>query len=274
MSANPNLVRPDRETMLVMVETMTDMDIARKYGCTGSTVAKWRDRYGIPRSPKQWGGNTIKWKTNRAYFSQIDTPEKAYILGLIIADGHVRKDGSKVEISLKESDAALLEAVAREVGCDAPLLPMTNHYDGSLSMRLYLCGKQIVTDLNALGVQHDKSTSAAYPAVATELERHLVRGIFDGDGHFQKRCFELIGAPALLDGVCAAIERHTGCVLRRRLSGRDKRYHYAFGSGRDTPVVRWMYSGATIALPRKLEAARAFCYGVLDPAYIVSGPSS
>ena len=51
----------------------------------------------------------------------------------------------------------------------------------------------------------------------------------------------------------AAAERHIGCSLRRKLGGRDNRYHYAYGTRRDTAVLDWMYSGAGIALARKQE---------------------
>ena len=243
--------------MLRLTAEMNDRQISRLYGCTSPVIARWRDFYGIPRSPRQSGGGTIRWQTNRDYFARIDTPEKAYILGFLIADGHVRKDGYKVEVSVKEADADVLRAIAAEVGCDAPLLPMTNRYDGSQMLRLRLCGKKIVSDLNALGLANDKSVTAAYPAVAPELERHLVRGLWDGDGHVGPKMFDLIGTPALLDGVTAAIQQHTGCVLRRRLGGRDRAYHYAYGTLRDAPALRWMYSDASITLARKAAAASA-----------------
>ena len=239
--------------MLRLTSEMNDSQISRLYGCTSPVIAKWRDFYGIPRSPRQWGGNTIKWKTNRDYFATIDTPEKAYILGLLIAEGHANKTGYKVEVSLTESDAYLLRAVGDEMGCDAPLRPMTNR-DGSRMMRLNLCGKKLVSDLNNLGLFHDKSYTAVYPVVPSELVGHLVRGLWDGDGGIYKGQFELIGTPAVLDGVVAAAERHTGCSLRRRMSGRDSAYHYAYGTRRDTAVLHWMYSGATITLKRKQES--------------------
>ena len=91
---------------------------------------------------------------------------------------------------------------------------MTNHYDGSGMLRLLLCGKKLIADLNALGVYHDKSRTAVYPSVLHELERHLVRSLWDGDGYIGRRQFELIGTPVLLDGVVHAVQRHTGCVGR------------------------------------------------------------
>ena len=236
------------------------MSIAREIGCTGTTVAKLRDRYGIPRSPKQWGGNTIRWQTNRDFFAEIDTPAKAYVLGFVIADGHVNRidRGGKIEISVKEADADLLRAIADAAGCDAPLRPMTNHYDGSTMMRLMLCGKKMITDLNNLGVFHDKSKTATWPTIAPELEGHLARGLWDGDGHIRQYEFEIIGTSALLDGLVAAAERHTGCLLRRKLGGRDRAYHYAYGTRRDTAVLHWMYSSTGIALERKREAFTSY----------------
>ena len=249
---------PDRDTMTRMAATMNDRQISKIYGCSSAIVARWRDLYGLPRSPRQSGGNTIRWQTNRAYFTQVDTPEKAYILGFLIADGHIHKSGYKVDVSVKEADAGLLRKIAEETGCDAPLKTMINHYDGSAMKRLLLCGRQLVTDLNDLGLYHDKSRTATWPTVAPELESHLARGIWDGDGHIGPRMFDLIGTPALLDGLTASVQRHTGCALRRRMSGRDRAYHYAYGTRRDTPALDWMYSGASITLERKREKVLQF----------------
>lgn len=257
MSPNPNLVLPDRETFLRLIDGKTDAAAARELGCSNGVIARLRDRYGIPRSPKQWGGNTIRWQTNRDYFAVIDTPEKAYILGFLIADGHIQKDGYKIQVSVKESDTDLLRAIAAEIGCDAPLTTTVNHYDKSRMTRLLICGKKLAGDLNKMGIYHDKSRTAVYPSVPPEFERDLVRGLWDGDGYIGKRQIELIGTPALLGGVADAVQRHTGCLLRRRLSGRNRQYRYLLGSKRDAPVLRWMYSGASIALYRKVRAASA-----------------
>lgn len=240
--------------MLQLVATMNDRQISRLYGCTSPTVTRWRDHYGLPRSPKQWGGNTIRWNTNRDFFAQIDTPAKAYTLGFLIADGHLYKSGYKVEVMVKESDVDLLRKIAEETGCDAPLSTMTNHYDGSQMKRLRLCGKKLADDLNALGLFHDKSKTAVYPAIPAHLESHLVRGLWDGDGYIGKTQMELIGTSALLDGVGDAVQRHTGCLLRRRMSGKNKAYHYLLGSKRDAPALQWMYSSAEgLVLERKRE---------------------
>lgn len=192
------------------------------------------------------------------FFDVIDTPEKAYVLGFLIADGHIYKTGARVELGLKESDSAVLSAITEAMGIDAQLRVSLNSYDKSRFIRVTLGGAQMVQDLARFGLHNDKSTSATYPVIPEGLEGHLVRGIWDGDGSIGKYMFELIGTSALLDGVVAAAERHTGCQLRRRMSGKDWRYHYAYGTRRDTAILHWMYSGATITLERKRERFRMF----------------
>ena len=72
---------------------------------------------------------------------------------------------------------------------------MTNHYDGSRMMRLCLCGRRLDSELNALGLYHDKSVTATYPVIPHELGRDLVRGLWDGDGHVGQRMFDLSALP-------------------------------------------------------------------------------
>ena len=50
----------------------------------------------------------------RDYFQEIDTHNKAYLLGLFYADGNVHKD--TFTIALKEPDKYMIEAIAKEFG--------------------------------------------------------------------------------------------------------------------------------------------------------------
>lgn len=230
---------------------LSDRKIAEILGCTAQTVGRWRDLFGIPRS--QIVGRGAVQAIDGHFLAQIDTPEKAYILGFLIADGHVYKSGDRVELGVKEADSAILAAITEAMGLDAPLRVKLNSYDKSRYIWVALGGRMMTEDLARHGLRNNKSTTAVYPSVAPELEGHLARGIWDGDGWIGKYQFELIGTSALLDGMVDAAERHTGCVMRRRMSGKEGRYHYAYGTRRDAAILHWMYSGATIALERKRE---------------------
>ena len=42
------------------------------------------------------------------------------------------------------------------------------------------------------------------------------------------------------------------------MSGEDARYHYAYGTRRDTAILHWMYSDAAVTLKRKQEKFLAY----------------
>lgn len=261
MSRKSILNASDLEEFRRLASDKCDREIAEIYGVKPVTIGRWRDRYGIPRSqarPWSQGRRPALPAVDGGFLAQIDTPEKAYILGFVLADGHVYKHGYRVELGVKEADSAILTAITEAMGIDVPLRVMINSYDRSRFIRITLGAKQMTADLARHGLRNDKSKTATYPKVPYELEGHLVRGIWDGDGSIAKYQFELIGTPAVLDGVVDAAQRHTGCLLRRRMSGKDGRYHYVYGTRRDTAILHWMYSGATIALERKLEKFRTY----------------
>jgi hypothetical protein len=240
---------------------MTTAEVAQHCHVTPWTIRQWRHKHGLPPplpSPRSKTGN-IKYATNRDFFAQIDTPEKAYILGFIVADGSVHKNGKTVDISVKESDAGILTAIARELHCDARLhRKLSAGGYGNVPrtmMRLHLCGRKLASDLNALGVYSGKTVSATYPSIPAHLERHMIRGLWDGDGYVGKGQFSLVGTPAVVDGVTEAVKRHTGRRLKPKW---DNGYRSAYGNRSDACVLRWMYQDASISLARKAETFRLY----------------
>jgi hypothetical protein len=236
---------------------MNDTQMAKALGCSTPTIAFWRDRHGMPRSQANPGG--IRWKTNRDFFAVIDTPEKAYALGFVVADGCVHKNGRVVTIVVKESDAGILQLIAAATGCDAPLhrkVSKTGFGRGERQQRvLNLSGRKLVNDLATLGVHANKSLTATLPAVPSHLERHLIRGLWDGDGWVGERQFSLIGTMAVVTAAADAIERHTSCRLGFCPSNGFPRIQ---GGRKAQPALEWMYSDAPISLERKAAAFRLY----------------
>jgi hypothetical protein len=257
MSTVSRLSQVNHDEFCRLAADQSDHELAERYNCSVVTIGRWRTRLGIPRSDaRPWSrtqGRHPWLRTDDTFFAQIDTPAKAYILGFLIADGHVYKTGNRVELSVKEADAPILQKILDAMGRDVRLRVNVNSYNKSRSIRVTLGGTQMSEQLARIGLRHDKSMTATYPEVPPELEDHLARGLWDGDGYIGERVFELTGTSALLDGVVDAAERHTGCSLRRRMSGKDSRYHYAYGTRRDTAILHWMYSSADLVLERKRE---------------------
>lgn len=124
-----------------------------------------------------------KYLVNHDYFETIDTEEKAYILGLLFADGNVSKTKSNYQVKLKLSDLDLLNKVKNIITPESKL-----YYDKcakethKLSASMIVTSSKMANDLIKLGCCIKKSLVLEFPKIDDLLYRHFVRGYFDGDG--------------------------------------------------------------------------------------------
>ena len=131
------------------------------------------------------------YTVDETFFDKIDTEEKAYIFGLICADGHVEKD--RIVIALQEQDIDILEKIKSCIHSNQPLhkISKINPYTKTDRKVLYMWELQIncvklVKALYKMGITHDKTytlDSEIIKNVPKSLVRHFLRGYFDGDGN-------------------------------------------------------------------------------------------
>lgn len=165
-------------------QQISSVKIGEKYGCSHKVILRLLESQNIDHSwkPKR------KYAINEAYFDTIDTPNKAYILGFLYADGSNCLDKCTVTMSLQEEDLDILERIRREIGSEKPLeyLDYTNKNDGGYTYknqyRLLLFNKHICKTLETIGMIPNKSLKLEFPNIKPELYSHFVRGYYDGDG--------------------------------------------------------------------------------------------
>ena len=120
-------------------------------------------------------------------FKVIDTPEKAYVLGLIYSDGYVGKWKGHYQhtIVLHNDDIKLLEIIQQKF----PFYKLKKHTKTSMELRCNY--KECVLDLYNNGVFERKSTEnkelLCFPNINENLKSHFIRGYFDGDGSVYKQ---------------------------------------------------------------------------------------
>jgi hypothetical protein len=245
---NPNDLR-------TLVHDANDVQIGRMLGVSSRTIRNWRHKFGIDSSSVNQGSTL--YTLNQSFFRCIDTPEKAYILGFIAADGSIHKSGRSLSIAIAESDIDHLHAIRNAIGCNNEIhtKKRSSGYQGGPLAVLNLCRVEIVHDLATLGILPNKGSHLRFPSIPSHLESHLVRGLFDGDGHISNRNFSLIGTKDLIAGVQSSIHHHTGCFLKNEVANGISRL---VGYRHDYVVLEWMYDGATIALQRKFEKYKTF----------------
>ena len=154
-------------------------DIAKKYNIEVHTIYSVLDQAGLKR---QSGYHS---QSNINYFEKIDTPNKAYILGFITADGGVVERTLGIEVKREDDD--VLKFIASEINPNATIKP--SKYGGKDDSRVIFCSIKMINDLAKYGVIRNKSkTIQRVPEelIPKELLCYYFRGLIDGDGCVHK----------------------------------------------------------------------------------------
>lgn len=188
-----------------------------------------------------------KYNCNEDYFEKINSNEKAYWLGLLFADGCVRKrkqsngkhkQGGIMSISLKNGDEYLLEKFINELESTYKLTKQIK--DGFLSYKLEVNSSKMTDDLIKLGCVPNKSLILLPPKLSDEFISHFIRGYFDGDGSIGKYDgrlkFTLIGTNELLTWILSYF-KNKGMKTTPKISKRKNIYILQVNSNSDIELI-------------------------------------
>ena len=131
----------------------------------------------------------IGYLIDESYFDQIDTPNKAYVLGLLYADGTVGKNLNSVKLTLQDRDIKILQDIAKDMKTDRPLYKDELSKKNPNWMDAYtftFCNEHMHDKLIDLGVVPNKSLILQFPTkIPEQFMRDFIRGYVDGDGHVE-----------------------------------------------------------------------------------------
>jgi len=158
-----------------------------------STVRKILQTEGVWNEPA-FRSYTLK----DDFFSSIDTPEKAYWFGFVMADGCIVNTPSSpsLRMTLKADDRSHLELLLDALGSNKQVKITSVVCKLGKEPRTYLAASfdirspRLVSDLISLGCIPKKSTvETVITPIPIHLEPHYARGYFDGNGSivFSKR---------------------------------------------------------------------------------------
>jgi hypothetical protein len=145
--------------------------LAKRYNVSPSSINRLLKNRGVVlRGPK-------KHIYNVDYFKDINTPDKAYWLGLLYADGYVHKYG----LTLKLIDRDHIEKFRCTLASDHPI--EEDHKNENTVYILRVSDVALPPKLAVHGLVNKKSFRLVFPNLHCDLVSHFVRGYFDGDGH-------------------------------------------------------------------------------------------
>ena len=188
--------------------------VAERIGVNPKTVYRWLKKYGI--TAKDYKKHTV----NSSYFDKIDTEEKAYWLGFIMADGCIYRGESKnsyrFQMNLSSVDRDALEKFSKCICSDYKIVDVLidNKETGRQykAAQLKINNTEFCKGLMSHNVIPRKSKICEMPTIDKKLERHFVRGYFDGDGCISKKSngnrwrFEIAGGINILNSFQEMLE--------------------------------------------------------------------
>jgi len=186
-------------------------------------------------------------------FDTIDTEEKAYILGVVIADGNVHYgDSIRLTIGMSGYDSEVFRVIAEYFGFS------TESTDISEYSSISICSKRLVMEISKYGIIPNKRESLMLPMLEHEMMPHLIRGIIDGDGFISDvtHSIGICGNSKLLSEICTYLTEHLGVKLAKSTSLRNSS-SVKVAWTRLTDVQRicnWIYGeSSTLYVDRKYE---------------------
>ena len=250
--------------------TMTVSKMAEKYGCKRHQIY-----YILEKNHVQLRTNSEakrKYTINENYFDDIDTPDKAYILGLLYADGYNNPNNNSIVLSLDIKDKKLLEEIKKKCGSNKPLNCYTyKHKDGYVDRRpciLTLTSKHMCESLAKHGMISNKSFVLTFPTfLSPNLYSHFFRGYFDGDGclyHNKKENKNLIQLTSSKI-FCIEAQKYLQETLGINVYMMHNKGHTdntwnlrIFAKSYVKKFMDWIYQDATIYLHRKYDLYNKF----------------
>ena len=232
----------------------TSKEIGDYYNVYGSTILTWMKRWGIPRRTKRYNS---KYTLDIDYFKNIDTEEKAYWVGFILADGHISKH-NVLNITVQKRDIDILEKFLKSIKSNAPIKVDSNN-NPTISIR----SKDIKEDLYNMGFNNRKSYSLDFSKVLSKIKEeliiHFIRGMFDGDGSINVYKYDYVSKPQYhlgytgLKEVCDYFKNYFD--INRKLV-KEEEYTYTCVTRDYNKIIEIrnkLYNNANIYLDRKYE---------------------
>lgn len=239
-------------------------DVAKEFGVSYTCVASNFSKRGL--KVRELSGACAKYNIDKYYFDKIDTPNKAYIVGLLYADGCHLSNRDVVSITLQEQDVSVLNNIKYELKTDRPLYfvsskrsPLTKNN----AYMLVLSNKHIVNTLENLGLCSRKSLILEWPEWLPEsLYRHFIRGYLDGDGciYFNNKTHECKVYITSTEMFCNKIKQVifnsisvNSSITKASCNSQITKTLNICGNRQVYRFLNWIYEGADLLIERKYE---------------------
>lgn len=203
------------------------------------------------------------------------SPEMAYILGFISADGNIYKTERAHVLQIGCDDLDIIEKIQLIFKHNGPIY-LKKRENGKTAYGFRICDILLFNSLLQLGVTEKKSLTITPPTIPKRYIHHYIRGYFDGDGSvsyrkgpYEKRVVVDIYSASfnMAFFIYEQIKKQVGNLYNGRLYStlahqKTKYYAIRLGHKASEQLFKYMYNNANnLYLERKYNKfAEGFNY--------------
>lgn len=228
--------------------------IAKLYNIARSSVYKLFAKYEFELEQDR----KYVYKINNSYFDNIDTPNKAYILGLLWADGSNCTKNNTVGLTLQEKDKHILDEISIEMESDRPLYFKKIHETNPKKQNCYsftIYNRHISERLMEYGMYPNKTYILKWPNnLDNKLVSHFLRGFTDGDGTIGHNRLGWVGTIMMMEKIQSILHNVFNVEVRMEDTDNNVIKRLLVCRRKDIKqVLDWLYKDADMKLERKYQ---------------------
>lgn len=239
-------------------------NVGKRYGLSENGIAYYFKKYGLKSKDASIAHR--KYVLNQSYFETIDSEEKAYWLGFLYADGNVyvnkEQKQNVVTLSLKNTDKEHVNKFRSAIQSDA-IIRDCDH--GMVTLKI--TSEKMTSDLIRIGCVPNKTFKVTFPSeevIPKHLQRHFIRGIFDGDGcislikernrDIHHIDFQILGTENLVNNIGKIFLREQVILKEPKITKIKNIYKIRLsGVYNALSIMDYLYKDSTVYMQRKLD---------------------
>ena len=247
---------------------MLNKDIRYQLLISDVGIHKTLARNDIPRITYTERNRRIERNSN--YFDIINNQNKAYLLGLLYADGCNHVEHNNIVLCLQDTDKYIVEWMKNQLEYKGHILYIApkkeNHH---IQYRLSINDEHMSNRLVELGIVNNKSLILQFPTeeqCPSKFLSHFIRGYFDGDGCvniYKDKCTtQITGTKEFLTGISN---------IMFSMGIRNNMHHPKQSSNSNTYILHtsannssyqflhWIYQDSEMKMERKYQKYLQLC---------------
>jgi intein-encoded DNA endonuclease-like protein len=264
--------KTDQDEILKICQEYKDgystYDLGKKYRLSFATINNYLKENNVDR--RDMSECHRIYDINEDFFDEINCEEKAYLLGLLASDGCNQKEANAVRISLHPQDKDILYKFSKliykkdsdsHVKFYTKFDKLKNKSFDSASLTIF--SKYMCNSLKNNGIPPNKTFILKYPTyLSNNLNRHFIRGEFDGDGSItvdggkkKNSCWKITGTLDLCEKIKEIILKELNITCSITKCNNSEVWNVYSGGKRNVEqICDWIYKDATIWLDRKYNS--------------------